>query len=104
MIYMFLSPTADLGENQLFWGQKYLQVKGQYPLKYVIYIRSHDLQLIYNCYFPDHVIIGGPCIRSLDVVSETDDFEEALSYRMPSIPNGLKIFAYTEKHLEKPFS
>lgn len=26
MIYMFLSPTDDLGENQLFMGQKFLQV------------------------------------------------------------------------------
>lgn len=26
MIYMFLSPTDDLGENQLFPGQKFLQV------------------------------------------------------------------------------
>ncbi|CAI9116848.1 OLC1v1018113C1 [Oldenlandia corymbosa var. corymbosa] len=26
MIYMFLSPTADLGENQLFFGQKFLQL------------------------------------------------------------------------------
>lgn len=26
MIYMFLSPTGDLGENQLFAGQKYLQI------------------------------------------------------------------------------
>eukprot|EP00250_Pteridium_aquilinum_P011093 c19833_g1_i2 orf=605-2590(+) len=26
MIYMFLSPTSDLGDNQLFWGQKFLQV------------------------------------------------------------------------------
>lgn len=26
MIYMFLSPTDDLGENQLFWGQKPLQI------------------------------------------------------------------------------
>ncbi|MCO5605790.1 hypothetical protein L7F22_059974 [Adiantum nelumboides] len=26
MIYMFLSPTADLADNQLFWGQKYLQI------------------------------------------------------------------------------
>lgn len=26
MIYMFLSPTSDLGENHLFWGQKFLQV------------------------------------------------------------------------------
>ncbi|KAK9280089.1 hypothetical protein L1049_013774 [Liquidambar formosana] len=25
MIYMFLSPTDDLGENQLFWGQRPLQ-------------------------------------------------------------------------------
>ncbi|KAI3847588.1 hypothetical protein MKX03_024373, partial [Papaver bracteatum] len=25
MIYMFLSPTEDLGENQLFCGQKMLQ-------------------------------------------------------------------------------
>ncbi|XP_077239576.1 vacuolar proton ATPase A1 isoform X2 [Tasmannia lanceolata] len=26
MIYMFLSPTDDLGDNQLFWGQKPLQI------------------------------------------------------------------------------
>ncbi|KMZ58587.1 V-type proton ATPase subunit a [Zostera marina] len=26
MIYMFLSPTSDLGENQLFWGQRPLQL------------------------------------------------------------------------------
>ncbi|KAG1337986.1 V-type proton ATPase subunit a1 [Cocos nucifera] len=26
MIYMFLDPTGDLGENQLFWGQKPLQI------------------------------------------------------------------------------
>ncbi|WOK96663.1 V-type proton ATPase subunit a1 [Canna indica] len=26
MIYMFLDPTGDLGENQLFWGQKELQI------------------------------------------------------------------------------
>ncbi|XP_008805029.1 V-type proton ATPase subunit a1-like [Phoenix dactylifera] len=26
MIYMFLDPTSDLGENQLFWGQKPLQI------------------------------------------------------------------------------
>ncbi|KAK4481444.1 hypothetical protein RD792_012338 [Penstemon davidsonii] len=26
MIYMFLSPTDDLGENQLFAGQKYIQI------------------------------------------------------------------------------
>uniref|UniRef100_A0A0D9YGX2 V-type proton ATPase subunit a n=2 Tax=Oryza glumipatula TaxID=40148 RepID=A0A0D9YGX2_9ORYZ len=26
MIYMFLDPSGDLGENQLFWGQKELQI------------------------------------------------------------------------------
>ncbi|XWS21009.1 hypothetical protein CRYUN_Cryun30bG0018100 [Craigia yunnanensis] len=26
MIYMFLSPTDDLGDSQLFWGQKFLQI------------------------------------------------------------------------------
>ena len=26
MIYMFLSPSEPLGENQLFWGQTYFQV------------------------------------------------------------------------------
>lgn len=26
MIYMFLSPTDDLGENQLFWGQRLIQI------------------------------------------------------------------------------
>lgn len=28
MIYMFLSPMEDLGENQLFMGQTYVQVRG----------------------------------------------------------------------------
>lgn len=33
IIYMFLSPTDDLGENQLFVGQKFLQVrKYQMPI------------------------------------------------------------------------
>lgn len=26
MIYMFLSPFEDLGENQLFWGQRFIQI------------------------------------------------------------------------------
>lgn len=26
MIYMFLSPTADLDSNQMIWGQKYIQI------------------------------------------------------------------------------
>lgn len=30
MIYMFLSPTDDLGENQLFAGQKTLQVASSF--------------------------------------------------------------------------
>ncbi|KAF4354618.1 hypothetical protein F8388_009609 [Cannabis sativa] len=29
MIYMFLSPTDDLGENQLFWGQRPLQAQSK---------------------------------------------------------------------------
>lgn len=29
MIYMFLSPFEDLGENELFWGQRPLQVWSQ---------------------------------------------------------------------------
>ena len=31
MIYMFLSPMDDLEDNQLFMGQKYLQVSPTYP-------------------------------------------------------------------------
>lgn len=27
MIYMFLSPFEDLGENQLFWGQGVVQAR-----------------------------------------------------------------------------
>lgn len=27
MIYMFLSPTEELGENELFWGQRPLQAR-----------------------------------------------------------------------------
>lgn len=30
MIYMFLSPTEDLGENQLFMGQTFVQVRKSY--------------------------------------------------------------------------
>lgn len=30
MIYMFLSPTDELGENQLFPGQKTVQVRIRY--------------------------------------------------------------------------
>ena len=40
MIYMFLSPTDDLGENQLFWGQRPLQAR----LKL-------SLSLLYCCYY-----------------------------------------------------
>jgi hypothetical protein len=31
MIYMFLSPTDNLGENQLFWGQRPVQVLFFFP-------------------------------------------------------------------------
>jgi len=36
LIYMFLSPTDDLGENQLFFGQQLLQVSNFSLDKFVL--------------------------------------------------------------------
>ncbi|XP_028775821.1 V-type proton ATPase subunit a1 isoform X2 [Neltuma alba] len=55
MIYMFLSPTDNLGENQLFWGQRLLQ-------------RS-------SC--TDCVIAVGCSCSSLDALSKTFYIKEA---------------------------
>ncbi|KAK2971506.1 hypothetical protein RJ640_020912 [Escallonia rubra] len=64
MIYMFLSPTDDLGDNQLFIGQKYLQVKN------------------FLCCIADCATIAGTCCRTMDVVSQAVSFEEATSGSM----------------------
>lgn len=46
MIYMFLSPTDELGENQLFSGQKTLQVS---PLQSSSFFLCEEYQ--YSSYF-----------------------------------------------------
>lgn len=45
MIYMFLDPAGDLGENQLFWGQKQLQV-----VKLLCYMFLRDNEKIFIHY------------------------------------------------------
>ncbi|KAF2567601.1 hypothetical protein F2Q68_00024990 [Brassica cretica] len=43
MIYMFLSPTEELGENELFWGQRPLQA--QFPPLFTLNPKLHKLLL-----------------------------------------------------------
>lgn len=45
MIYMFLSPTDDLGENQLFVGQKTVQVSLFGFLFFVFMVLTYFVQL-----------------------------------------------------------
>jgi len=47
MIYMFLSPTDDLGENQLFVGQKFFQVRN-----FIFYL---DTQLLGDTKYMPHL-------------------------------------------------
>lgn len=78
MIYMFLSPTDDLGENQLFPGQKTLQVIFIYiPIYLSIIVFSwielrHFVVLLTAC-----TATSGSCVRALDVDTKTLSFEEA---------------------------
>ena len=69
LIYMFLSPTDDLGENQLFFGQKFLQV---FPLFFslqcfvkMIYMTS---EICCTC-LPDLVAFSGSHICTMDAIS-----------------------------------
>lgn len=81
MIYMFLSPTDDLGENQLFFGQRFLQVRyfvflcelktiSAYPV-------LHSVLSILPYPLADCVTITGTSCRTVDAVSKAISFEEA---------------------------
>lgn len=82
MIYMFLSPTDDLGENQLFWGQRPLQACFlilfqliNFWLVILLYIQLKNIYVL-----ADPVINFGYSGGSMDALSKTFYFEEA-SYR-----------------------
>lgn len=81
MIYMFLSPTDDLGENQLFFGQRFLQVRyfvflcelktiSAYPV-------LHSVLSILPYPLADCVTITGASCCTVDAVSKAISFEEA---------------------------
>lgn len=81
MIYMFLSPTDDLGENQLFEGQKFLQV-----LEVLMPLREKkkkncitELEPTFNNYIftlPASVTSVCPHCCPMDVISQAFSFEE----------------------------
>lgn len=73
MIYMFLSPTDDLGENQLFPGQKTLQVCAFFFLNNLL----HEEHLLYEAMPPACTAPPGLCFSSMDVTSQAISLEEA---------------------------
>lgn len=92
MIYMFLSPTDDLGENQLFPGQKTLQVASHFILLLNSFsLKTTWLFLIIFWFFPlpACITITGPCCCTLDANSKAFYFEEATPRRM------LLVFLYS---------
>lgn len=87
MIYMFLSPTDDLGENQLFVGQKFLQVFFflffSLSIKYWLcrnFPMLHKTKtLILNTSIfslPASVTTISPCCCTMDAVSKAFFLEE----------------------------
>lgn len=72
MIYMFLSPTEELGENELFWGQRPLQarfrlfVKSKSYISFCSILTNPDTMLA-----ADSVIAYGIHCCSMDAFSKT---------------------------------
>ncbi|RZC70403.1 hypothetical protein C5167_033571 [Papaver somniferum] len=81
MIYMFLSPTEDLGENQLFRGQKILQF-------------VHCIILL-----ADYMVNFGYCCCSLDALTKALHLEKRHSKRYQGHRYG--IFVSSERDLAK---
>ncbi|KAL2633846.1 hypothetical protein R1flu_005325 [Riccia fluitans] len=81
MIYMFLSPTDDLGDNELFWGQKQLQivflviafvaVPWMLLPKPLILKKQHEQRLAGRTYG----ILGGSDTESVNGDDEHEEFE-----------------------------
>lgn len=79
MIYMFLSPTSDLGDNQLFPGQRYLQITllllalvavPWMLLPKPLILRWRHLQKSQG---HEYRILGGSDTDSVDLDRESDD-------------------------------
>lgn len=79
MIYMFLSPTDNLGENELFWGQRPLQVCFQFFFLYFLLNCFFHFFIIpnYCSSYADCVIAFGFNCSSMDAVSKTFYTKEA---------------------------
>lgn len=79
MIYMFLSPTDDLEENQLFNGQKSLQVPQRMLLVQFIFFRVHIGSYSLFVFLPSsaRIAITGTYFCPMDAVSKTSFLEEA---------------------------
>lgn len=86
LIYMFLSPTDDLGENQLFFGQKLLQVLLLSFFHYCSSRRVLDMTSDILCLvLADYVALFGPYLCTMDAISETFYSEEAIWRSMPNL-------------------
>jgi len=81
MIYMFLSPTDELGENQLFWGQRPLQVWvwffSSLLVKKICYVCWLFICLNYRSWCADCVIAFGYNCSSMDALSKAFYTKEA---------------------------
>ena len=81
MIYMFLSPTDNLGENQLFWGQRPLQVWIWFFYSLLLNTTNSVscFFFILNYFFwcADCVIAFGCNCSSMDALSKTFYTKEA---------------------------
>lgn len=83
MIYMFLSPTDDLGENQLFWGQRPLQAWSSLfyllsrCLKCYIILSVVNIEINWCLTFADSVVAFGFSCSSMDALSKTFYFKKA---------------------------
>ena len=80
-IYMFLSPTDDLGENQLFIGQKFIQVwiLFCFPLCWnslTQFSRMVANLLVFVPLIPYFIVIDGSSWCAMDAVSKAVLLEE----------------------------
>lgn len=87
MIYMFLSPTDELGENQLFAGQKTAQVGSIFSVLFIfIFIQCEmwAFQLLIPCVlFSDCAIVTGTRFCAMDASSKAFAIEETAPRCMP---------------------
>lgn len=71
MIYMFLSPTDALGENELFWGQRPLQVL--FSFQQLLCKNIFSFKILNRAYlvhaFADHIVIISNDCSAMDAIS-----------------------------------